>query len=198
MVPVCCGVVDNSDSGGESNDDDDSNDNPEFENVASGNNFGVLTDIFGTMGTYCLDSFHIHWGIDDNTGSEHRVNGEQSVMEMHFVHRACKYSAITQAIGIEINNDETADPTLAVVSVMFEIGADNLLIGKIVDQVQSLEKAESNITITASDLDMFDVVPMSNNKISGNYYHYKGSLTTPPCTPVVSWHVLEKKMTVSQ
>mmetsp|Transcript_26318 Transcript_26318/g.23103 ORF Transcript_26318/g.23103 Transcript_26318/m.23103 type:complete len:342 (+) Transcript_26318:97-1122(+) len=201
MIPQCCGIIDNEDSGSgdgdDSNDDshDDSDDNPEFENLKSGKSFGVLTDIFGSMEEYCLDSFHIHWGKDDNEGSEHRINGEQSVMEMHFVHRACTYDTISKAIGIEINDDSTADRTLAVVSVLFETGEENELIKKIVEEIAKLKEPEHEIVIESN---MFDVVPMNEGKIDGEYYHYKGSLTTPPCTPVVSWHVLEKKMTVSQ
>ena len=183
MVPVCCGVKDNSDSGDDddSDDHDDSNDGPEFENVQSGSNFGVLTDIFDRK--YCLDSFHIHWGQTDTTGSEHRINGQQSVMEMHFVHYDCNsYTSVSKAIEkeIDISDESDADPTLAVVSVMFKIGDENPFIQKIVDQVTNLKDAHSKIEITSSDLSMSEVVP---NPL-GDYYYYKGSLTTPPCTPV--------------
>ena len=142
------------------------------------------TDIYGSK--YCLDAFHIHWGVEDNTGSEHRINGKQSVMEMHFVHYKCPtYKKVSEAMGITIPNDDKADPTLAVVSVLFEIGQDeNVLIQKIVDQIQGLKLKTVGAGITISDTDFFDVVPMDDDEIEGSYYHYKGSLTTPPCTPV--------------
>lgn len=35
-------------------------------------------------------------------------------------------------------------------------------------------------------------------ELAGGYYHYTGSLTTPPCTQSVNWFVLEETQTVSQ
>merc|ERR1712137_819504 len=35
-----------------------------------------------------------------------------------------------------------------------------------------------------------------HDELSGHYYHYLGSLTTPPCTEGARWFVLEKKVNV--
>ena len=35
---------------------------------------------------FLLWQFHFHWGKDDTQGSEHRVDGREFPMEVHFVH----------------------------------------------------------------------------------------------------------------
>ena len=39
---------------------------------------------------------------------------------------------------------------------------------------------------------------MIDRLLPGGFYHYLGSLTTPPCTPGVSWYVLKRKAVVCQ
>ena len=38
------------------------------------------------LGEYQLAQFHMHWGENDGAGSEHRINGHQAALEIHFVH----------------------------------------------------------------------------------------------------------------
>ena len=45
---------------------------------------------------------------------------------------------------------------------------------------------------------MVDVQAMLQPLLAGGFYHYLGSLTTPPCTPGVSWYVLKQQATVCQ
>ena len=184
IVPICCDIS-NEDSGDEEPGEPDSDDDPEAANVESGENFGVLSDNFDYIddGSYCLDSFHIHWGKNNNEGSEHQFNSQKSVMEMHFVHYQCDYKTVQEALNAYNPNEPI--PTLAVVGVLFKIGEANPFIQKICDNVNSLKNADDETTITFSNnINMFDVIPIDdNNEIMGNYFHYFGSLTTPPCTP---------------
>ena len=39
------------------------------------------------LGRYELKTAHMHWGENDGVGSEHRINGEQASLEIHFVHK---------------------------------------------------------------------------------------------------------------
>eukprot|EP00483_Globobulimina_turgida_P003566 UN03572 len=48
---------------------------------------------------YCLDAFHFHWGQNDETGSEHRINNDAAVLEVHFVHFACDYNDLAEAVS---------------------------------------------------------------------------------------------------
>uniref|UniRef100_A0AAY4BWG2 Carbonic anhydrase n=1 Tax=Denticeps clupeoides TaxID=299321 RepID=A0AAY4BWG2_9TELE len=40
----------------------------------------------GLSGRYKATQLHLHWGIDGQPGSEHRVDGEQYAMELHIAH----------------------------------------------------------------------------------------------------------------
>eukprot|EP01084_Bolivina_argentea_P013803 25871_1 len=159
--------------------------------------FGIILNNFisseNQHQAYCLHSFHIHWGQNDVTGSEHTINNHAAVLELHFVHYACDYDDITAALS--------ADPidtnALAVVAVLYEIGAENPFIKQVTEALLiglPIQQAHGQIQITG--VSMEQLVP--NIDKNSKFYHYKGSLTTPPCTPVVLWHVLEDKMALSR
>ena len=74
---------------------------------------------------------------------------------------------------------------LGVLGVMFEEGAANPALTTIVDGVG---KGKG----TAVSFDVSDMVPDELD-----VYRYMGSLTTPPCSEGVNWHVAEAPMTAS-
>lgn len=102
--------------------------------------------------------------------SEHTIKGEYSPLEVHFVHRH-------------------ADDDFAVVGIMYEQGEANDLFNKYLKHFPA-EKGEYT-----SD-EKFDLAALLPNNLS--YYHYDGSLTTPPCSEVVSWYLLQNPLRASQ
>jgi len=102
--------------------------------------------------------------------SEHTIKGEYSPLEVHFVHRH-------------------ADDDFAVVGIMYEQGEANDLFNKYLKHFPA-EKGEYT-----SD-EKFDLAALLPNNLS--YYHYDGSLTTPPCSEVVSWYMLQNPLTASK
>lgn len=103
--------------------------------------------------------------------SEHTVKGEFYDMEMHLVHKNSK--------------DE-----LAVVGVMLKKGAPNNIIQVLWDNIPAevnKENAVDGISVNAAGLLPEDT----------SYYHYYGSLTTPPCSEGVNWSVLKTPIEVS-
>ena len=76
-----------------------------------------------------------------------------------------------------------ANGRLAVIGVMFKEGAANTLVSKILDRVGG----EKHLTASIATL-------LPRNMA---YYHYLGSLTTPPLTENVEWYVLRHPVTLS-
>jgi carbonic anhydrase len=105
-----------------------------------------------------------------HTPSEHKIAGKAAAMELHFVHR-------------------NAAGKLAVVGVMMNEGKEHPLIAQVWKAIPPTgnTNAMSNISIDASNL-----LPLSKS-----YYTYDGSLTTPPCSEGVKWHILAAPITVS-
>ena len=72
---------------------------------------------------------------------------------------------------------------LAVVAVFFEEGKNNPILDNILSGVGK------NIRI-----DPQDILPAD----TAHYYHYIGSLTTPPCSENVQWYLLKQPATASK
>merc|ERR1719229_176598 len=53
--------------------------------------------------------------------------------------------------------------------------------------------ASGSATLTFAITDLVDVADLEQN-----YYHYEGSLTTPPCTPSVRWHLAQNTIKISK
>ncbi|XP_011630525.1 carbonic anhydrase 9-like [Pogonomyrmex barbatus] len=50
---------------------------------------------------YEIEHLHFHWGIKNNKGAEHVLNGIRYPMEIHIVHRNMAYSNISHALQHE-------------------------------------------------------------------------------------------------
>jgi len=107
-----------------------------------------------------------------HTPSEHTIDGRNLPMEMHMVH-------------------QSDNGKLAVVSILFEEGnAVNPNIAKIVEHLPA-QKGETK-HLDNVNLSLEAHLPENNQA-----YHYKGSLTTPPCSEDVQWLILKEKVSVT-
>lgn len=79
----------------------------------------------------------------------------------------------------------TEDGRLGVLGIMFEEGEANAGLTAIIDALDSGNGAEVNLDIETMIPDDLSV------------YRYMGSLTTPPCSEGVNWHVSKDIMTAS-
>ncbi|ACT58615.1 carbonic anhydrase [Hirschia baltica] len=105
-----------------------------------------------------------------HTPSEHTIHGRHFPMEAHFVHKA-------------------EDGSLAVVGVMFAEGANNTQLDPLWWSAPSSPGSAS----VAFNLDIEDLLP--TNRAA---FRYQGSLTTPPCSEIVDWTVLQTPLNVSK
>lgn len=101
--------------------------------------------------------------------SEHTVEGERFAAELHLVHA-------------------DADGSLAVVGLLFALGEASPGVQALLDVAPPAgETADEGVAI-----DPTGYVPTDPA-----YYRYSGSLTTPPCSEGVAWHVMREVGTVS-
>ena len=102
--------------------------------------------------------------------SEHTVEGGVYPMEVHFVHQA-----------------EEGD--LAVVGVFMDAGEAHAAVQAIWDAIPGVDEAPAPL----AGIDPNAFLPGGRS-----YFRYAGSLTTPPCSEVVSWVVMTESIAVSQ
>ena len=111
--------------------------------------------------TYAFAQFHFH------TPSEHHINKEEYPLEMHMVH---------------VRMDSTTK--YVVIAVLFKEGDTDPLISHFMQDVP-LEVSEKDYPTHKVDITE-ELLPVDFS----NYYHYKGSLTTPPYSETVTWIVI--------
>jgi carbonic anhydrase len=148
--------------------------------------------------TYKLAQFHMHWGDSDNCGSEHLIDGRSYPAELHFVN--WNTNEFKEAANAMIVNDHRG---LLVLGVLLSLSVnDNPAIEKLIKQLKSIRLADQVAPIVLTEnnndeqqqqLDINDLLPEDTK----SYYHYLGSLTTPPCTEAVKWIVFKMPITIS-
>jgi len=121
-----------------------------------------------TIGSQKYDLKQFHF----HTPSENNINSKSYPLEAHFVHA-------------------TTDGKLAVVAIMFEEGESNPVLSKIWEKFPLKTGEKTDLTLTSKDINAL----MPDNK---EYYHFMGSLTTPPCSEEVNWNVFKTAVTISK
>jgi len=137
---------------------------------------------------YFLLQMHWHWGSDDTKGSEHLVCSKPRAAELHLVWLNKN----------NITSDRTQPESgllLAVTGIMFEGGADqdNPAVASMIDSIHTKAMPPGNGG-TGVSINVKDLLPTDWQT---KFYTYPGSLTTPPCSQVVSWFVFENFVKMS-
>jgi len=155
---------------------------------------------------FCLDSFHFHWGTSDLYGSEHYVDGAAYPLEVHFVHYSCHHADLSSTLyhfssESDVNTAESDGEDvhqLGVVGIFFDVvnesnpAFDAMFDDGHFEDVQYPNKRD--YTTIVQDLDLAELIPADIE--TAGYYAYEGSLTTPPCTDIVRWHVMNARGTI--
>ena len=125
--------------------------------------------------------------IHFHSPSEHTLNGKQYDVEMHIVH----VNKATRQLGtvIAILFDKVkggSNPFLETLAVEF---ATNLEKISIIDESLQTSFYRTDEPVAVEKL----IKSLDLNK----FYHYEGSLTTPPCTEGLNWFVMHETQPVS-
>lgn len=105
--------------------------------------------------------------------SEHSVDGELADMEMHFVHR------------------DPNSGNLAVVGVLLMAGEEDN--AAYADIFNNLPAEESEVEAMDIAVALMNLLPDEQT-----FYTYQGSLTTPPCSEIVRWLLLDTPVYLSE
>eukprot|EP00662_Eupelagonemidae_sp_cell21_P057810 gene57810-biopygen89600 len=142
------------------------------------NGHGII--IPGDLGTTTVDGV-IYKAINAqfHFPSEHKVDGMQYSGEMHIVHQRYGSDGYDDLLVIGIMLDSTAGTPNTFLDA---VGWGSLPM-----------TAHSKVDIIGS----VDLGAAFSAQLSGGFYRYDGSLTTPPCTETVKWYVMETPATLS-
>lgn len=127
-------------------------------------------------GQYDVKQFHFHFP------AEHKIDGKLGAGELHIVHqkKGAEGTDGLAVIGVVLEESKAASgPELKFLSAL-GFG-------------QELPKdGEKKAVSEAVDLNNFA------DELGGGFYHYSGSLTTPPCAEKVHWYVAKKAAPVTK
>ncbi|XP_055530002.1 carbonic anhydrase 7 [Wyeomyia smithii] len=126
-------------------------------------------------GEYRYSQLHFHWGDNDTVGSEDMIDNHIFPMELHVVFFKQQYKNAKQAMK---HSDG-----LTVLAFFYEISPE--------DNPNYEEFVHLLGNVTSSHKTAFFINPPSLRDLIArdllHYYTYDGSLTTPPCSEVVTW-----------
>lgn len=138
-------------------------------------------------GLYDVLQYHIH------AGSDHTIDGQNFGADMHIVHRnRVNGSADLAVLGMFI------EPTNDVDSNLFDVlihGIEELTVKtkeECANKVDRRRQLHDRKVQEGTLYNPYDKVP-SNSTM----YFYSGSLTTPPCSEIVTWNVVDQPISIS-
>ncbi|XP_010171113.1 carbonic anhydrase 9, partial [Antrostomus carolinensis] len=133
---------------------------------------------------YRAVQLHLHWGSPLGLGSEHTVNGQRFAAEIHVVHYNTKYDSFQEAM---VHPDG-----LAVLGAFLEVGPrENPYYQEILEHLYKIQREGEEVLVPGFNI--AGLLP-ANLKL---YFHYNGSLTTPPCYQTVKWTIFNQTMVLS-
>jgi len=122
--------------------------------------------------TFEFKQMHFH------TPSEHLIDGITYPMEMHVV-------------TILKDQPEAETTEYLVLAFFAKMGKENKFISHFINQIPKEEGDINEVDLNAlTDSETSNVADLL--KKLNSYYHYKGSLTTPPYTESVNWYVMKE------
>ncbi|XP_010073160.1 PREDICTED: carbonic anhydrase 9-like, partial [Pterocles gutturalis] len=133
---------------------------------------------------YRAVQLHLHWGSPSGPGSEHTVNGHRFAAEIHVVHYNTRYSSFNEAM---VHPDG-----LAVLGAFLEVGPrENPYYQEILEHLYKIQREGEEVLVPG-----FNIAGLLPANLK-HYFHYNGSLTTPPCYQTVKWTVFNQTMLLS-
>ncbi|NWT44508.1 CAH9 anhydrase, partial [Chroicocephalus maculipennis] len=135
---------------------------------------------------YRATQLHLHWGSPSGPGSEHTINRRRFAGEIHVVHYNTKYDSFSEAM---VHPDG-----LAVLGAFLEVSPiDQPWTRRGVARSHCRGVSFPGSEVLVPGFNIAGLLPASLKL----YFHYNGSLTTPPCFQSVKWTVFNQTMQIS-
>ncbi|CAF4764247.1 unnamed protein product [Rotaria sp. Silwood1] len=154
----------------------------------------------GLNGTYEFVNFHLHWGQNYKSGSEHQINSENYAGEIHCVYLN---SAINQyaVLGIFIqtiksnssSSESTGHKRKKRKTKRETINTNNDTLAAWEQYFSTADPLNDTNESAGISLQLSTLMNTNLN----NFYRYSGSLTTPPCSENVIWSVFQTPIQIS-
>ncbi|XP_065596105.1 carbonic anhydrase 9 isoform X1 [Cyrtonyx montezumae] len=134
---------------------------------------------------YRAVQLHLHWGSPSKPGSEHTVDRKRFAGELHVVHYNTKYENFEAAL--------TQPDGLAVLGAFLEVGPrENPYYQQILEHLYKIQGEDDEVFVPG-----FNIAGLLPDNLH-LYFHYNGSLTTPPCLESVKWTVFNQTVMLSK
>uniref|UniRef100_A0A8C5MAM5 Carbonic anhydrase n=1 Tax=Leptobrachium leishanense TaxID=445787 RepID=A0A8C5MAM5_9ANUR len=135
---------------------------------------------------YELNEVRLHWGKENQRGSEHTVNFKAFPMELHLIHwNSTLYRNMQEAMG-QIHG-------IAIISLFVQIGKEHTGLKTITEILQDIQYKGKSKTVPC-----FNPNTLLPDPLLRDYWVYEGSLTMPPCSEGVIWLLFRYPLTISQ
>ncbi|KAG8275513.1 hypothetical protein J6590_084438 [Homalodisca vitripennis] len=137
----------------------------------------------GLKNLYILDEVGFHWG------SEHTLKEKRYPLEMHLIHYNSLYDSKETAL--------CRSDGLAIIAVLFCASLeDNVYFNPIISALENeyIYGSFGNMSTVPGPIDLQQLLPFESQR----FFRYHGSLTTPPCSEIVTWTVMEHVSYISK
>jgi len=155
--------------------------------------------VFGNQMRYKLDQIILRFGSHNGAGSEHRMNGKDYPGEDQRIWFNGEFDSLEDALKVPGN--------VAITAHMFEISPeDTPYLAPAVNGVTQINGTDKSIDFVhkfavEEDYRINNITIDSNGIercVNCDYYFYEGSLSYPPCTEGVYWHIYMDPYPVSE
>jgi len=128
---------------------------------------------------------HFHWGSKNIWGAEHIVDGITYPLEMHLLHRQ-----LGERFPAKVKDG------IAILGFVFEISEeDNKDLAPLIETFPNITNPQDILFAPKRPTSLVHLIESATD---GPYFHYSGSLTTPPCPEVAQWIVYKTPLKCSQ
>lgn len=138
-------------------------------------------------GCYVLERVELHWGENDNNGSEHLVNSRPYAAEVHLIHwNEDLYESFDEA--------RKREDGIAIMAVLAKLSDNqpNKILNIWSSLLEDIQYRGQSMKV-CEEFCIKDLLPNDTTK----YWTYKGSSSYPPCNENVTWVVFTPTINVT-